>query len=962
MSDGYFLISALDPDQQGIGGSASGYNSLQAAIIGIEPGDGQPVAQAPSISIDGFTAYSSSISRSSYFSFYTMNQWIWNNGNSDVTLYMGLKVVDESGTATYLCSKGTMSIQSGHGAMSGYANVSLSDFPTDQTQTYKVYPVCKEDGGDKWYDVTVSGDSKYLLATTDGSTVYFTAPVASVVSLTATNIELPSKIFAGKTFSVKATISAKGGEYNDKVYAYTDGNSLGSASVNVDEQTSATVALSCTAPSTTGTYSLTLKDKDGNAIADAVSYTVEDTPTGSLALSISNVKFVNTASDDLHARVTFNCTSGYYDGLLIAYIFPQSGGSSLGRMTTNLTTSEGETTTVDFEGSFSGTVGTTYLILFYNYDSSGKLAQIDNTWRYFTLTAAGTKLAATSFDNIGELIDGAYSQFKESNTVGNNSRPNLKNVQVNFDKEDNPATVVAVLNYQDTNDGKSSDVEAGYIFVVDQSQRGLMLMPSSNKNSVYDLTSLKVGDVITGQLAGNYKEKSGIPAFEVRTSVSQGSGTTKVTYTSSIETDTSGEATETEEATYPVTEIPNVHFLAKTNEQDVDGNSNVGDVTKQAYGDYLNSIVSVSGTIREKNGQYYLLQNEDDDVDEADLYRIYLTADELPEVNLADYVGCTGTIEGLLIKRNIKESKISAQKLNFFNINKIYISELDDEMRIADLVSYGALTDAVDVYLHRTKLVAADKGYGTICLPFDLSYSEFKSVFGCDISLLAQATATVSSEGVQKFESVESKNITAGVPYLLKATGTQTLGNGSSTTDSKGTVTYDDNYWTYIGQKTITVGTPEKVEAAYDNNIVNGTFYFCGSYGKKQYTTGDDGKPTTTLIADGGSQKYQYISTNDGTLRYLPASSTLAFNGLRAYYYYPNWNAENNDALNPNTGTKSIMKIAVDGGTVTSIDGISLDGADDAPIYNLQGQQLGTSRSSLPKGIYIQNGRKITIK
>ncbi len=40
MSDGYFLLSALEPDQQGAGGSASGFNTMQDAILNMRPDHG----------------------------------------------------------------------------------------------------------------------------------------------------------------------------------------------------------------------------------------------------------------------------------------------------------------------------------------------------------------------------------------------------------------------------------------------------------------------------------------------------------------------------------------------------------------------------------------------------------------------------------------------------------------------------------------------------------------------------------------------------------------------------------------------------------------------------------------------------------------------------------------------------------------------------------------------------------
>ena len=42
LSDGYFLLSALDPNEQGAGGSSSGYNNSQAALINAEPRNSVP--------------------------------------------------------------------------------------------------------------------------------------------------------------------------------------------------------------------------------------------------------------------------------------------------------------------------------------------------------------------------------------------------------------------------------------------------------------------------------------------------------------------------------------------------------------------------------------------------------------------------------------------------------------------------------------------------------------------------------------------------------------------------------------------------------------------------------------------------------------------------------------------------------------------------------------------------------
>ena len=55
-SDGYFVSSLLNPDDQGEGSYEGGYNTWQAAIIGLRPADPAPAVLATSITLDQSTA------------------------------------------------------------------------------------------------------------------------------------------------------------------------------------------------------------------------------------------------------------------------------------------------------------------------------------------------------------------------------------------------------------------------------------------------------------------------------------------------------------------------------------------------------------------------------------------------------------------------------------------------------------------------------------------------------------------------------------------------------------------------------------------------------------------------------------------------------------------------------------------------------------------------------------------
>lgn len=572
--------------------------------------------------------------------------------------------------------------------------------------------------------------------------------------------------------------------------------------------------------------------------------------------------------------------------------------------------------------------------------------------------ATGSTTTQKVFTSIKELRDAAQTNSLKHDDV-----------VVKFD-DSNPTTVVAVMKHADPNIEDKKFINS--FFIVDNSKYGLWVSP----NGVYDKQlfstwNLKIGSKITGSIIGDYRENdSGMPYFgSLVESVKIGD----VTYNTSLTVKRDGEANETTEAVYPVTEVKDVNTIAKNNPKD-------GNTATASYGKYLNTIIKVPGTIKKasdknKNTEFYLVQDENTGTSEADMNnRIYFNSSQLVGINLDDYVGTSGTFEGILVKRNNSESKLIVLKGDFFKVNKIYLDENDAEGRVEYLASQGAFDDEVDVYVHRTKLVNT-VAWNTICLPFDLTKEEFKTAFGCELTALAKPATSdetaqqwagqVSDKGVLAFTKLPDTELTikAGVPYLMQASGTQTKCTrtikGSENKTPEDLKDDDPNYYAPVGKKTITVKSPYEVKALYSDNIVNGDFFFRGLYGRKKYTEDADGKLTTTPIADNGSQKYQYISTAAGNyLKYLPSDSELQFNGMRAYFYFPNWSKDNNNAAqaaSKNNNTNAKIHVGVMAASTTGISNISAEEASkQAEVYNLSGQRVDASY----KGIVVRNGRK----
>lgn len=548
-----------------------------------------------------------------------------------------------------------------------------------------------------------------------------------------------------------------------------------------------------------------------------------------------------------------------------------------------------------------------------------------------------------------------FTSIKELRDAAQTNGLKHDDVVVKFD-DSNPTTVVAVMKHADPD--IKDDKFVNSFFIVnkgsDNNFYGLWVSP----NGVYDKQlfstwNLKIGSKITGSIIGDYREnESGMPYFgSLVNSVKIGD----VTYNTSLTVNRDDEANETTEAVYPYTVVKDVNTVSSS------------------YGPYLNTIIRVPGTIKKgTNNEFYLVQKETTSTTDSQ-NRIYFNSSQLDGINLDDYVGTSGTFEGILVKRIDSESKLIVLKGDFFKVNKIYLDENDAEGRVEYLVQQGALDGEVDVYVHRTKLVNNAGAWNTICLPFDLTKEEFKTAFGCELTALAKPATSdetaqqwagqVSDKGVLAFTKLADTGLTikAGVPYLMQASGTQkyclaTI-QGAENMEPETLIGKESTYYAHIGEKLITVVPPYEVKASYSDNIVNGDFYFRGLYGRKKYTEDADGKLTTTLISDNGSQKYQYISTAAGSyLKYLPSGSTLQFNGMRAYFYFPNWNAANNNAAQPaSNGTNAKIHVAVMAASTTGISNISAEEASkQAEVYNLSGQRVDASYN----GIVVRNGRK----
>ncbi|MBQ8046471.1 MAG: M6 family metalloprotease domain-containing protein [Prevotella sp.] len=260
---------------------------------------------------------------------------------------------------------------------------------------------------------------------------------------------------------------------------------------------------------------------------------------------------------------------------------------------------------------------------------------------------------------------------------------------------------------------------------------------------------------------------------------------------------------------------------------------------------------------------------------------------------------------------------------------------LHEGAQAGDIYSTG-LYDEVTI----DRTLSAGK-WSTMWLPFDLNQTEVRQYFGTDAMVAQFAGVTTTSKSTTvNFRtntaddgSARTTSTQAGVPFLVKVSHDTKVGPFSykkvtrESTD-EASVTIDG--WTFAGTKTSGL----LPEGAY---FISGNKFY-RSVGK---------------------------STSKAYRAYFVATEADSTEGV-ASGFSPTF-LQDSDPEHVIFYDDVYGDMGVDLDDVeTSIDGVTSKNQSEAVdrIYNIQGQQVGTTATSrsLPKGIYIRNGRKVIIK
>ena len=211
----------------------------------------------------------------------------------------------------------------------------------------------------------------------------------------------------------------------------------------------------------------------------------------------------------------------------------------------------------------------------------------------------------------------------------------------------------------------------------------------------------------------------------------------------------------------------------------------------------------------------------------------------------------------------------------------------------------------------------------TLVLPFSVSASEVKNVFGDDTQILHYRT--IQGRTMYFFKHYHQM-IVAGTPVLIKPS--KAVENPTFKHIKIEAATVTDEPCNDYGYKDEAEDTQYKMVASYDPLTLKKGNYFLAKNGTVKLWTGIDTKMS-------GTTAYMTGSSSTATLSMAKAS-------------FDNLNPESMD------------------GNVTGIDFIESDATSvDGNIYNVNGQLVrkdAKNTNGLSKGIYIVNGKKVIIK
>lgn len=200
VSNGYYLLSALDPELQGIGGSTSGFNNNQEITLGIKKAEGFSSMKKIFLCFGDFSGEVVKDGKNTYIKLVGP---FFNLSNGSLTGQVGARFVMDNGTTQDIFIAQSNLIE----AQSGYSAYTISgSFPSGSG---KLYPIIKYSGSETAVIPCHADQAGYLDYRKSGSTITVSTPEVGRYSITDMKLETPMYLNSKFLVSGKAVWTGK---------------------------------------------------------------------------------------------------------------------------------------------------------------------------------------------------------------------------------------------------------------------------------------------------------------------------------------------------------------------------------------------------------------------------------------------------------------------------------------------------------------------------------------------------------------------------------------------------------------------------------------------------------------------------------------------------------------------------------------------------------------------------------
>ena len=431
LSDGYFKLSALDPDSQGIGGSSSGYNANLCAVANVKaPVEGSSYF----VEVTCSNKFQPTVNSTTLGQNFNVTGGFYNTGVTEMVCSLGYILENTTTNETTIIPQySNVSIKAGAGSEQLTFNIPA----TTAEGIYKVYPAWKAENKD-WQKMRVNSIyMDHFIMTVSGSNVNFS--VGDGAQISVLDFELSMPIIENYEAVLECNIqNISEYDYYGPIFAVVLApgtyDAVGSGVFNTVE-INAAQNKACTYTShllsvnggsmTSGEYDLVFADQNGYVISnDITRVEIVEVPETMGSLSVSSLEFVgdskNADKNNLKFEATITSTGGAFVGQLRLWIFKiQNQGYYLVDILDNplIYIGDGDTDIETFKGALpSLTEGQQYCAAIYQ-----SIDQLSD-FAYFTI---GATSAIEDLEADKQVISRQYFTITGINIAEENITPGL---------------------------------------------------------------------------------------------------------------------------------------------------------------------------------------------------------------------------------------------------------------------------------------------------------------------------------------------------------------------------------------------------------------------------------------------------------------------------------------------------------------------------------------------------------